>query len=100
MSQRAGSISYLTFGAGLSLALFALFVLACDQRSFRLGIFTTLGSNALAGYIIHDLVADAIKPFAPKDSPLWFALAAFGLFLGITYLFVRYLESNRIYLRL
>ncbi len=100
MSQRAGSVSYLTFGAGLSLAVFALFVWACDLRSFRLGIFATLGSNALAGYIIHDLVAEAIKPFAPKDSPLWFALAAFGVFLGITYIFVRYLERNRIFLRL
>ena len=100
MSQRAGSVSYLIFGAGFSLAVFALFVIACDMRSLSLGIFTTFGSNALAGYIIHDLVANAIKPFAPKDSPLWFALAAFGMFLGITYLLVRYLERNRIYLRL
>ncbi len=100
MSQRAGSVSYLTFGAGLSLAVFALFVWASDVGSFRLGIFATLGSNALAGYIIHDLVAESIKPFTPKDSPLWFALAAFGLFLGITYLFIRYLERNRIFLRL
>jgi hypothetical protein len=100
MSQRAGSVSYLTFGAGLSLAVFAVFVWASDVGSFRLGIFATLGSNALAGYIIHDLVAEAIKPFAPKDSPLWFALSAFGLFLGITYLFIRYLERNRIFLRL
>jgi hypothetical protein len=100
MSQRAGSVSYLTFGAGLSLAVFALFVWACDLLSVRVGIFATLGSNALAAYIIHDLVAEAIKPFTPKDSPLWFALAAFGLFLGITYLFIRYLERNRIFLRL
>jgi predicted acyltransferase len=100
MSQRAGSVSYLTFGAGLSLAVFALFAWASDVRSFRIGLFTTLGSNALAGYIIHDLVAEAIKPFAPKDSPLWFAVAAFALFLGICYLFIRYLERNRIFLRL
>src|SRR5262249_35077919 len=71
MSQRAGSASFLTFGAGLSLSLYALFILACDVGSLRLGIFRTLGSNALAGYIIHSLVADAVKPFAPKDSPLW-----------------------------
>lgn len=100
MSQRAGSVSYLTFGAGLSLAAFALFVWVSDVFSFRVGIFATLGSNALAGYILHDLVAEAIKPFTPKDSPLWFALAAFGLFLGICYVFLRYLERNRIFIRL
>jgi predicted acyltransferase len=100
MSQRAGSASYLTFGAGLSLSLYALFVLACDVGPLRVGIFRTLGSNALAGYIIHSLVADAVKPFAPKDSPLWYVLAAFAVFLAICYLFIRHLEKHGLYLRL
>lgn len=100
MSQRAGSLSYQTFGAGFSLAVLALFVLACDMGRLRLGSFETLGSNALAGYLIHDLVNGAVKPYAPKDAPLWYALAAFGVFLGICYLFVRHLEKNRLYLRL
>ncbi|MBI3462047.1 MAG: hypothetical protein HY000_03170 [Planctomycetes bacterium] len=100
MSQRAGSISYLTFGAGFSLAVYTLFVLACDVGRLSVGILRTFGTNALAGYVIHDLVNDAIKPYAPKDSPLWFGLAAFVLFLGICYVFVRYLEKNRIFLRL
>ena len=30
MSQRSGSVTYLTFGAGFGLAVYALFVLACD----------------------------------------------------------------------
>jgi predicted acyltransferase len=100
MSQRAGSVSYLVFGAGFSLAIFALFVWACDEKRFELGILRTFGSNALAGYIIHDLVIDALRPYTPKDSPLWYVLITFGLFFGITYLFLWYLERNRIYLRL
>jgi predicted acyltransferase len=100
MSQRAGSLSYLTFGAGFSLALYALFVWACDVGRFRLGLFTTLGGNALAAYLIHELVSEAVKPLAPQDAPLWFALAAFGVFFGICYLFLRYLEKQRLYLRL
>jgi hypothetical protein len=59
-----------------------------------------LGSNALAAYILHDLVEGAIKPYAPNDSPLWFVGAAFGLFLGICYLFLRHLEKHRLFLRL
>lgn len=100
MSQRAGSLSYLTFGAGLSLALYGLFVWACDVGRLRIGLFTTLGSNALAGYVIHGMVDDAIKPYAPKDAPLWYALACLGVFLAICYLFLRYLEKHKLYLRL
>ncbi len=100
MSQRAGSVSYLVFGAGFSLAVFAAFVWACDMRGWRLAFFTTFGTNALAGYIIHDLVADAIKPWTPRDSPGWFLLLALSLFMGICWLLVRSLEKNRIYLRM
>src|SRR5262249_27601466 len=38
MSQRAGSPSYLVFGAGFSLALYALFVLVCDVVGFKLAV--------------------------------------------------------------
>jgi predicted acyltransferase len=100
MSQRGGTLSYLIFGAGVSLGLYALFVLACDLGPFRLGIFRTFGNNALAAYIIHQLVEGAMKPYTPRDSPLWFALASFALFLGICYLFVRHLEKNNLFLRM
>jgi hypothetical protein len=72
----------------------------CDRHGLRLGIFTTLGTNALAGYIIHGLVDDAMKPYTPKDSPAWFVVLAVVVFLGVCYLFIRYLGKNRIFLRL
>jgi predicted acyltransferase len=100
MSQRAGSVSYLTFGAGFALAVLAFFVWACDVGRWRLGLFTTLGTNALAGYIIHDLVNDTIKPFTPRDAPLWYVVAAFGVSLAVCYLFIRHLEKNKLFLRL
>jgi predicted acyltransferase len=100
MSQRAGSASYLIFGAGFSMALYALFVLACDMGPIRIGVFHTLGSNALAAYIIHPMVFHLVKPYAPKDAPLWYVLAATTLALSICYLLVRYLEKNNIYLKL
>ena len=87
-------------GQVFSLAVYALFVLACDRGRMRLGLFATFGSNALAAYLLSDLVSAAIKPYAPKDAPLWFVLAAFGLFLAVCYLFVRHLEKSRIFLRL
>ncbi len=100
MSQRGGTISYLVFGSGLSLALYALFIFACDLGRLQLGIFRTFGNNALAAYIIHQLVEGAMRPYTPANSPLWFALASFALFLGICYVFVRHLEKNNLFLRM
>ncbi len=100
MSQRAGSVSYLTFASGFALAVYALFVVACDRGGVQIGLFRTFGRNALAAYILHDMAATAVKPYVPGDAPLWYALAGFGVSFGITYLFVRHLEKNEIFLRL
>lgn len=100
MSQRAATVSYHTFAAGLSLALYALFYIACDVWGWQLGVFRTLGTNALVGYILHTMVDSAVGPFIPKDSPGWYVTAGFLLYFGITYLFVRHLEKNNIYLKL
>jgi predicted acyltransferase len=100
MSQRAATLSYHTFGAGFSLAVYALFYIACDVWGWQLGLFRTLGTNALVGYILHGMVAEAVKPFMPRDSPGWYVTAGFLLYFGITYLFIRHLEKNKIYLKL
>ena len=100
MSQRAATVSYHTFGAGFSLALYALFYIVCDIWGLRLGMFRTLGTNALVGYILHGMVDDAVKPFVPNDAPLWYVAAGFLVYFGITYLFIRHLEKNNIYLKL
>jgi hypothetical protein len=100
MSQRAGSVSYQTFAAGFAVATYALFVLACDGGRFRSGVFQTLGGNALAAYLIHGIVDNAMTPYLPKDAPPWFAVLAFVVFAGVCLVFVRYLDKHRIYLRL
>jgi hypothetical protein len=100
MSQRAATVSYHVFGAGFSLAVYALFYIACDIWGWQLGMFRTLGTNALMGYVLHGIVADAVMPFIPKDAPGWYVTAGFLLYFGITYLFIRHLEKNNIYLKL
>jgi predicted acyltransferase len=100
MSQRAGSLSYLTFAVGFALALYAVFYQLCDVHGLRLGIFGTLGGNALAGYLLHDPVGEAFKPYAPNDSPLWYVLIIIALYLSVCYLCMRYLEKHKLFLRL
>ena len=100
MSQRAGSISYLTFGAGFSMLLFAAFVWACDVKRFALAPLRTLGSNALAGYVLHMVLDWIAKPLLSPDWPPWSCAASLGLFLACCYLGVRALEKRGIFLRL
>lgn len=100
MSQRAGSVSYLTFASGFSLAVYALFVVTCDLGSVSVGLFRTFGRNALAAYVLHGMVASAVKPYVPKDAPVWYVAGGFGLYFLVTYLLVRGLEKEGIYLRL
>jgi predicted acyltransferase len=99
MSQRGGTLSYLTFSAGFSMAVYLLFLLACDFAGWRLGVFRTFGTNALAGYVLHMLVDAAITPFVPRDSPAWYMWSMCALYMLIVYVLVRSLEKSNIYLR-
>ena len=76
LDQRAGSLSYLTFGAGLATGMYAMFVWVGDVHGLRIGVWRTLGANALAGYVIHEVVDQLIKPFTPRGTPLGGTLLA------------------------
>jgi hypothetical protein len=99
MSQRAGTLSYLTFAAGFSLAVFVVFYIVCDIGGAALPIFKTFGVNALAAYVLHDLTSNAVQPFFPKDSPAWYAYTGLFLFCFITWLILRSLQRQNIFLR-
>ena len=99
MSQRAGTLTYLTFSAGFSLLVFVLFYFVCDVCKFQLAFFRTFGTNALVAYILHSMVSNAVQPFFPKDSPAWYAYAGLAIFFFVTWLFVKQLEKQGAYLR-
>ena len=100
MSQRAATPSYHIFAAGVALAVYALFYVVCDKWGWQLGLFRTLGSNALLAWIVHNLVGNAVEPFVPRNAPGWYVAAAFAVYFGIIYLVVRSMEKKGIYLKL
>ena len=100
MSQRTGSVSYLAFSSGVSLLVYALFVLTCDRLRLSVGLFRTFGTNALAAYVLHGLVAGAVKPYAPNDSPGWYVSAAILLYFWICYALIRGLEKQKVFIKL
>jgi hypothetical protein len=99
MTQRGGSLSYLTFGAGFSLLVYVLFYFLADIVGIRVGVFRTFGSNALAAYILAGMIGTAVQAFIPRDAPAWYALFAFCVDFFLIWLFVRTLEKNKIFLR-
>ena len=100
MSQRAGSISYTTFSAGLSLVVYALFLWLCDGRTWGLGVFRTLGTNSLAAYILSEFATILARPIAPPQSTdALTAVFAFVCMTLMVYGVCRLLERLGWYLR-
>jgi predicted acyltransferase len=99
MTQRGGALSYTTFGAGFSLLVYILFYMLGDMAGIRIGIFRTLGTNALAAYVLASIIGGAVKTFIPGDAPPWYVVTGFCVDFFLIWLFVRTLEKNNIYLR-
>ena len=100
MSQRTGSISYQTFAAGFSLLVFALFELASDVGNFRPGLFRVFGRNALVIYLLQGVLGEGFAAYAPKDSPAWYMLAVFSVYLAVMYAAARHLEREGLFLKM
>jgi len=99
MSQRACSVSYTLFSGGVSVWVYGLFYLLVDVGELRCGVFRTLGVNALAGYILHDWVNSALRPFWPRDCAIWYAILGFVISFALCYVILRFFERQKIYFK-
>jgi hypothetical protein len=100
LGKRMPNLSFMTFASGFAFALYGLFVLVCDLGGVSVGFFRTFGTNALVAYFLHHVIEEQVKKLVPDDSHLWYCLCGFALFLLLTYACVRYLEKQKIYVKL
>jgi predicted acyltransferase len=100
MDKRVVTISFTTFATGFALALYGLFVVACDLMGLSWGVFRLLGMNPLAAYVIHHAVGGLMGVVTPEDSPLWWCLVSLTIFYAITLGFVKFLDDRKIFIRL
>ncbi len=100
MDKRIVSQSFALFSTGFALTLYGIFILMCDFGGLSLLVFEIFGKNPLAAYIIHHFVAHSILGIVPKDSPITWVLFGLVASFGITYVFVRFLDARKLYLRL
>ena len=100
MSQRGGTLSYCVFSAGISLIVFAVFVGLSDRCGWQMGVFRTLGTNALSAYILHEIAGELVEPWVSSDSSAARVLLAFTAYFLMTYGACRFLEWKRWFLRM
>jgi hypothetical protein len=100
MNKRIVSLPFFLFATGFASALYGLFVLACDRGGLRVGFFGTFGRNALAAYVWHHMVETQVLTFVPDDSPAWWCQVGLAVFFAITYTGIRFLEVQRIFIKL
>lgn len=101
MSQRGGTVAYPMFGAGFSILVYLLFYIVCDKWGITFFVFRTFGVNALLGYVLQDIIgSNLVQRFMPGDPPNWYAWANFGVYFLMMYIFLRFFEKNKIFIRM
>ena len=100
MNKKVVSLPFTLFSSGFALALYALFIPFCDVCGPSDRAVPHVRPEP-AGRVYHPPHGRGGRPaVVPDDCAALVRHRRLAVFFGITYLFVRYLEKHKIYLRL
>jgi predicted acyltransferase len=100
MSQKAGTLSYLLFSSGFSLAIYALFEALSGRIAWAYGLFHVMGRNAITCYAIHGFLISWVGTWLSKESAMINVALGLTAVLLTTYSLAAFLHWRRIYVRL
>jgi len=100
LGKRVPTLSFMALASGFACVLYSLFVIGCDKFGLAIAVFRTFGTNALAAYFTHGMLALAVWVFVPSTARLPTAIVAFVVFFSLTWYLVHQLEKRRIYIKL
>ncbi len=100
MIKQIPTLTFLLCASGFAILVYGGFVWLCDEKGLYLKVLNTFGTNALAAYILHSFLGDQISKLVPTNSPIWYVTLGFVVFFFSTWVVVRYLEKQRILIRL
>lgn len=99
MIKQIPTLTFMLCATGFAMLVYGCFVWLCDEKGWHLAVLNTFGTNALIGYIVHSYIGDQIGKLVPPDSPVWYVLIGLVTFFLCTWAVVRYLEKQRIFIR-
>jgi predicted acyltransferase len=100
MSQRAGTMSYLVFTAGLSFVVYTMFAAMTTLWGLEVGLFRALGRNAIVAYAMHGFLIDAVGQILDRNAPLHWVAVGLTAVMAITWAITAFLDGRKLYIRL
>lgn len=100
MIKQIPTMTFMLCATGFAWFVYGFFVWLCDVRGWSSTLLNTFGTNALAAYVLHSFIGDQIDKLVPSDAPLWYVLGGLIAFFLCTWSMVRFLEKQRIFIRL
>jgi len=100
MDKRMAAQPFMLFATGFGIAAYCVFILLSDIGGVSIPLFRTLGTNALAAYAIHHAIEIMVHQVVPGDAPFWPVAGGLAVFMLITWMMVRFLEKNKLFIRL
>jgi predicted acyltransferase len=99
-SQKSMTIAYPLLSSGLSFVVFVAFYWLADLKKINFPHLTILGMNPLIMYIVQNVLIEFHGNYLKRDSSIWLALTGFVLIYAVCYIVARYLNRNKLFIKI